>query len=257
MLLAIDAGNTNVVFSLMDGMDAVQQWRMETADVTDPVAAVAWLNDHMAGCGIDPEMISGAILSSVVPVVNSVLVDMVADMTGHRLMIVGADDLDLGIKLNVDNPAEVGADRIVNALAAQQDHDCPLVIVDFGTATTFDVVDKSGAYVGGVIAPGIRLSLKALHDAAAKLPLIEPAEPTGGVIGKNTVDAMRSGLFWGYVGMIEGVVDRLQSELGHDVKVIATGGLAPTFEGKTRVIDTVDQNLTLKGLALIYERNYN
>ncbi len=255
MLLAIDAGNTNIVFALMEGEEVVHQWRMETSIVSKSDDVIIWLNDHMAACGVDVEMISGAILSSVVPNANSVLTAMVADMTGHTLMIVGDEGVDLGIEVDVDNPAEVGADRILNALAAQQVYKCPLVVVDFGTATTFDVVDKSGAYVGGVIAPGIRLSLKALHDAAAKLPLIEPAEPTGGVIGKNTVDAMRSGLFWGYVGMIEGVVERLQTELGQDVKVIATGGLAPTFEGKTRVIDSVDQNLTLKGLALIYERN--
>jgi type III pantothenate kinase len=163
-------------------------------------------------------------------------------------------DLDTGIQIDLPKPQEVGADRIVNAVAAKAVYQLPCVIIDFGTATTFDVITKNGAYVGGIIAPGINLSLDALHRAAAQLPKVDIAKPTR-VIGNDTVSAMKSGIFWGYVAMMEGLLERIAGELGERPFVIATGGLAPIFAGSMKGLDKVDEELTLRGLELIYERN--
>jgi type III pantothenate kinase len=162
--------------------------------------------------------------------------------------------LDWGFEIRVDQPDEVGADRLLNALAAHRTYGGPLIVVDFGTATTFDVVGPDGAYVGGVIAPGINLSIEALHHAAARLPRIGIGRPQA-VIGRSTVPAMQSGIYWGYVGMIEGLVARIQAEMGGNLKVIATGGLAPLLAEGTTVIERIDPDLTLEGLRLLAERN--
>ena len=169
-------------------------------------------------------------------------------------LVIGDDGVDLGIKILVDRPDDVGADRLVNTVAAYASYGGPLVVVDFGTATTFDVIDDDGNYSGGIIAPGINLSLEALHRAAAKLPRVAIGRPAR-VIGKDTVSAMQSGIFWGYVSMIEGLVERIAGEFGAKLTVVATGGLAPLFAEATECIDHLDTDLTLRGLAMVYRRN--
>lgn len=172
----------------------------------------------------------------------------------RRAALVGSDSLTLGLDIKTDKPEEVGADRLVNAVAVAACYQTPAIVVDFGTATTFDVIDGSGAYLGGAIAPGVNLSLEALHGAAAKLPKISIEKPDA-AIGKETVSAMRSGIYWGYIGLVEGMIKRLSGEVGQDVFVIATGGLAALFAKGTKAIHATDENLTLKGLVHIYNRN--
>jgi type III pantothenate kinase len=169
-------------------------------------------------------------------------------------LVVGDPGVELGMKALIDRPEEVGADRLVDAVAAHERYGGPLIVVDFGTATTFNLVDRDGNYAGGVIAPGINLSLKALYMAAAKLPRVDIRRPQR-VIATNTIQAMQSGIFWGYVGLIEGIVARMRAEADEELRVIATGGLAPMFAGATTAITTVDSDITLRGLLLIYERN--
>jgi type III pantothenate kinase len=190
----------------------------------------------------------------VVPETTFNLVTLCRRYFNAQPLVVGDPAVKLGIKAVIDRPEEVGADRLVDAVAAQERYGGPLIVVDFGTATTFNLVDRDGNYAGGVIAPGINLSLKALYMAAAKLPRVEVRRPQR-VIATNTVQAMQSGIFWGYVGMIEGIVARMRAEAEAELPVIATGGLAPMFAGATTAITTVDPDITLRGLLLIYERN--
>lgn len=256
MLLAIDAGNTNTVFALIDGDKIAHQWRLSTDDLRTVEEYMVWISQLMMLHGLKPEDVDGAIIASVVPQVVWPISKLCATFFKCPPMIVGAPDVKLGVDVEVTNPQEVGADRLVNAVAADHLYGGPLVVVDFGTATTFDVVGKSGAYMGGLICPGINLSLSALHQAAAKLPHIAVAAPTAKYItGKTTQEAMQFGIFWGYVGMIEGLVTRLKAEHSPDMKVLATGGLAAIFANRTDAIDEVTGELTLQGLRLIYERN--
>jgi type III pantothenate kinase len=173
---------------------------------------------------------------------------------GFQALVIGAPEVDIGIKVLVDRPEEVGADRLVNAVGAFRDYGGPKIIVDFGTATTFDVIDAEGSYLGGVIAPGVNLSIEALHQASAQLPRVAIGRPDR-VIGKNTLQAMRSGIFWGYLGMVEGTIRRIWQELGNEVDVISTGGLAPLFTECTSLLSRSDPDLTLKGLRYVYLRN--
>ncbi|WP_020398884.1 type III pantothenate kinase [Kordiimonas gwangyangensis] len=256
MLLTIDAGNTNTVFALIEDKAIVEQWRISTFDQRTVDEYMVWISHLMALHGRDPKAVKGAIIASVVPQVVWPLTQLCKKYFGCEPLIVGTPGVELGVDVRVTNPAEVGADRLVNAVAGHALYGGPLVVVDFGTATTFDVVGRDGAYLGGIICPGINLSLHALHQAAAKLPRIAVSAPTSDrVTGKSTLEAMQSGIFWGYVSMIEGLVSRLKREHGEDIKVLATGGLAPVFANHTDAIGDVVGDLTLQGLRLIFERN--
>jgi type III pantothenate kinase len=257
MLLAIDSGNTNVVCAVYAGDDLRGCWRAATNPNRTADEYAVWLIQLMALAGLAPSDIDATIIGSVVPEATFNLVRLCQLYFGSEPLMVGRPDCFLGIGVDVDMPREeVGADRVANAIAAQERYNPPLIVVDFGTATTFDVVDRLGNYSGGIIAPGINLSLRALDMAAAQLPRIGIRRPPT-VVGRSTVPAMQSGVFWGYVGLIEGIVQRIRAERGEAMEVIATGGLAPVLAEATDIIDHVDPDLTLWGLRLIYRRNSN
>ncbi len=255
MLLAIDSGNTNTVFSVFDEEGKVRgEWRSSTdANRTADEFAV-WLSQLMSFEGLKPAQINNAIIATVVPAMLFNLKTLCRKYFKVEPLVVGDLDVNLGIKIFLDRPEEVGADRLVNAIAAHEIYEGAKIVIDFGTATTFDVVDGEGNYCGGAIAPGINLSLEALHMAAAKLPRVAIGKPEK-AIGKGTTTAMQSGIFWGYIGMIEGLTQRMKEEFGEDMTVIATGGLAPLFAESTDVIQYCDSDLTLRGLRAIYNRN--
>ena len=253
MLLAIDAGNTNVVFAVYDGETQRGHWRVATdRDRTADDYAV-WLLSLMKLGGLSAAGIDDAIIGSVVPQALFDLRLLCRTYFECEPMVVG-QGLDLGIKIDIEEPATAGADRLCNAVAVHKYYGGPAIVIDFGTGTTFDIVDGKGNYRGGVIAPGINLSLEALHSVSAQLPRIAVVRPAR-VIGGGTVSAMQSGIYWGYVSLIEGLVRRIGEEFGADMKVIATGGLAALFADATEVIQSVDSELTLKGLQEIYQRN--
>ncbi|MBN8532369.1 MAG: type III pantothenate kinase [Alphaproteobacteria bacterium] len=254
MLLAIDAGNTNTVFAVYAGAQLRGKWRMATDERRTEDEYAVWLIELMRQQNLDFKAIKGVILSSVVP--NTIFPLRLLGRRYFNLetLVIGDPAVKLGIEAKIDRPSEVGADRLVNAVGAYDLHGGPLIIVDFGTATTFDVVDDKGDYQGGVIAPGINLSMEALHRAAAKLPKVSIENP-GKVLGKSTVSAMKSGIFFGYMGLIEGIVSRLKAEYGKPMKTIATGGLAALYSKHSSAIDHRDDNITMHGLRLIYERN--
>lgn len=254
MLLAIDAGNTNTLFAIFDGAEVRAQWRAETSASRTADEYLVWLTQLMALQGLKPSDIEGAIIATVVPQALFPLRQLCEKYFCSHPMVVGDSAVDLGITLNVDRPSAVGADRVVNAIAAHESYPGALIVVDFGTATTFDVVAESGDYDGGIIAPGVNLSLEALNLAAAKLPRIAVERPQA-VIGKDTVPAMQSGVYWGYVGLIEGLVKRIKNEYEKPMTVVATGGLASLFRHSALCIDHVDHDLTIQGLRLLYDRN--
>lgn len=249
MLLAIDIGNTNIVFALT----GKAQWRIRTEVHRTADEYAVWLFALMREKGIDPKDINAAIVSSVVPDVNFAIKSFVRDYLKQEPMMITGGEIDLGMPVKLDNPRELGADRLINAYAAWDAHKQALIVIDFGTATTFDVVSGKGEYLGGVIAPGINLSLEALRAAAAKLHGVAIAHPSK-VIGTSTTGAMQSGIYFGYAGLIEGIVTRIKQERGESMKVIATGGLAPLYAEATKVIDLVDPDLTIRGLELIHAR---
>ena len=249
MLLTIDAGNTNVVFAVYDGEAQNHVWRCKTDSGRTSDEYAAWLFQLFTREGLAFESINHAVICSVVPQANRQLLQLCFDSFGCEALMVSHETVALDIKL--DRPAEIGADRLVNAIAVLQDYSVPAIVIDFGTATTFDVIDANGAYIGGVIAPGVNLSMEALHMAAAKLPKVDIVK-TQSVIGSDTVSAMQSGTYWGYVGMIEGTINRITEELGEKPVVIATGGLAGLFADTIPQIEKVDKDLTLRGLLHIY-----
>jgi type III pantothenate kinase len=257
MLLAIDSGNTNVVFAVY-AEDALRaSWRVSTNPKRTADEYAVWLTQLMALDGLAPGDIDATIIANVVPEASFNLIGLCRRYFSSEPLIVGRPNCDLGIGVDVDMPAEhVGADRVANAVAARDRYQPPLMVIDFGTATNFDIVDRTGNYCGGVIAPGPNLSLLALEMAAAQLPHVSIERPPK-VVGRSTVPAMQSGVFWGYVGLIEGLVRRIRDERGETMGVFATGGLAPLFAKATDVIDRVDPDLTLWGLRLIYRRNRN
>ena len=253
MLLVVDAGNTNVVVAVHDGARWRGSWRIATEPQRTSDEYAVWLLTLLRHTGLDPAEIDRAVIGTVVPAALYHLRRLCRDYFDTE-PLVARSDLDWGFDIRLDNPSEVGADRLLNALAAHRAYSGPLIVVDFGTATTFDVVEADGAYLGGVIAPGINLSLEALHKAAARLPRIGIGRPQA-VIGRSTVPAMQSGIYWGYVGMIEGLVARIRAEYDRSLKVIATGGLAPLLAEGTTVIEVIAPQLTLDGLRLLAERN--
>jgi type III pantothenate kinase len=254
MLLAISANNTNTVFAVWDGAALRGSWRAATDARRTADEYVVWLDHLLALEKIARADIDGAIISSVVPDANFNLRRLCRVYCHSDPLIVGEPGVATGTEAHVDRPEEVGADRLVNTVAAHDRYKGPLIVVDFGTATTFDVVDRDGNYCGGAIAPGINLSLQALAMAAAKLPSV-PVARTEKVIGTSTVACMQSGIFWGYVGLVEGIIARIKREFGAAMRTISTGGLAPLFEGSIASVEHTDPELTLRGLKLIYDRN--
>ena len=255
MLLAIDSGNTNIVFAIFDGDGQKRgEWRASTNANRTADEYSVWLSQLMKENGLSRKDIKSAIVATVVPTTLFALKSLCQKYFGCKPLIIGDADVELGIDVLLDNPKEVGSDRLVNAVAAYDAHGGPLIILDFGTATTFDVIDDKGNYFGGVIAPGINLSLEALHQAAAQLPRVAVSKPET-VIGKSTVPAMKSGIYWGYVSMIEGMVARIEAEFGAKMNVVATGGLAPLFLNESERITQADPDLTIRGLYLIHQRN--
>lgn len=254
MLLAIDIGNTNVVFALCDGNNTTAQWRIRTDPHRTADEYAVWLFTLMQEENIDRAKVNGVILSSVVPDAIFELKTFARKyLKQEPLVLANGEQVDCGMPIKLDNPKELGADRLINAYAAWAQHNQALIVVDFGTATTFDVVSGKGEYLGGVIAPGINLSLEALQHAAARLTGIAITHPQK-VVGSSTTAAMQSGIYYGYAGLIEGIVSRIKDERKEDMKVIATGGLAPLYADATKAIDVVDQDLTIRGLRLIYQR---
>lgn len=258
MLLAIDVGNTNTKFALYDGAAWRGQWRASTNTGRTADEYAPWLSSLLAMHGLGFTDIQAAIISTVVPQALFNLRNLVRRYVNTEPMVVGEDGVSLGIALRIDNPREAGADRLVNAVGAFVEHGGPAIVIDSGTATTFDVVAADGGLEGVIIAPGINLSLQALHTAAARLPRVEIREPPNGALGKNTVHAMQAGIFYGYIELIDGLVARLKREqeprLGK-MKVVATGGVASLFEGASTSIDIYDDELTSRGLLEIFKRN--
>ena len=249
MILVIDVGNSNIVFALMKGEKVVHSWRHEThAPLSEDT-----FSQGFDAASVAPADIKGGILGCVVPKVTPDLERIFKDYTGKELRVVTGIGADAGITFKIDVPGGIGADRILNIVAGLHYYSAPLIIMDFGTATTYDVVDQDGAFIGGAIGAGIGISLKALHTETALLPLIEFGEPPN-VIGTNAVDAMQSASYFGALGTIEEMVKRIKAEVGSDVKTIVTGGFSSHFKGKTSAIDDIRPDLTLQGLRILFER---
>lgn len=253
MLLAIEQGNTNTLFAVHDGDDWIAQWRTATASTRTADEYAVWLSQLLEMNGLQFGALSECIISSVVPQSIFNLRNLARRYLNVEPLVVGENAVP-GPTPRIDKPSEAGADRLVNALGAHLAYPGDLIVIDSGTATTFDVVAADGAFEGGVIAPGINLSLQALHEAASMLPRIAIQKPRN-VIGKDTVSNMQSGVFWGYVSLIEGMVARMKAEWNRPMTVIGTGGVASLFEGATDSIDHFDADLTIRGLLEIWRRN--
>jgi len=253
MLLAIDAGNTNLVFALVDGGEIKARWRIATDPRRTADQYAVWLHQLLELEGYSKTDVDAAIIGTVVPRALHNLEVLARKYFHVEPLVAGQGKAAWPMSLDVDEPQNVGADRALNVIAAHAKHPGDLVIIDFGTATTFDVVDGSGAYKGGIIAPGINLSIDALVSAAAMLPriAIEAPEDTS-VIGRTTESQMIIGIYWGYVAMIEGLTERLKSEIGREVTVVATGGLASLFDKHTQAFDAIEPDLTIQGLSLLH-----
>jgi type III pantothenate kinase len=263
MLLAVDVGNTNTKFAVFDGVAWRGQWRASTEAARTADEYAAWLATVMKFQGLEFSQCTACIISTVVPQALFNLRNLVRRYVNVEPIVVGEPGISLGIALRIDNPREAGADRLVNAIGAYLAHGGAAIVIDSGTATTFDVIAADGGLEGVIIAPGINLSLQALHSAAARLPRVEIRRPIGRdgratALGRNTIHAMQSGVFWGYVELIDGLVKRLKAELEPELgpmKVIATGGVASLFEGACSTIDLYDEELTQRGLLEIFRRN--
>jgi type III pantothenate kinase len=255
MLLAVDCGNTNVVFALFGGREIRARWRIATDPRRTGDEYAVWLSQLLAIEGLERSAVTAMIVSTVVPRARHNL-EVLAEKYFHVTPLFAGEGAAVwGFEIDVEEPSSLGADRAVNAITAHAKHGGDLIVVDFGTATTFDVVDFQGAYKGGIIAPGINLSLDALVSNTAKLPRIAIESPrSDSVIGRNTEDQMLIGVFWGYVAMIEGLVARMRAEIGRPAKIVATGGLSLLFEEHTNLFDHVDPDLTLEGLAILADR---
>ena len=255
MLLAADVGNTNVVFALIEGRDIKARWRIATDPRRTGDEYAVWLLQLAEFQGFRKDDIDQVIIGSVVPRAIHNLTVLSEKYLGVTPLVAGQGGVEWGFELDIEQPSSLGADRALNTLAAHAKYEGDLIIVDFGTATTFDAVDFNGAYKGGIIAPGINLSLDALVGNTAKLPRIAIEKPLNeSVIGRNTEDQMQIGVFWGYVSLMEGLIERMKREIGRPAKVVATGGLALLFDEHTELFDAVDSDLTLEGLAILAER---
>lgn len=252
MLLAVDIGNSNIVWGLFEGQSLKGHWRLATDASRTADEYGLLFRGLLEAQGLRAAQITGAILSSVVPSLTNTFIEMTESYFHHLPLVVSAD-LDLGITIAYPNPQEIGSDRLVNAAAAYARYQSSLIIVDFGTATTFCAVTQAGEYVGGAIAPGLGIAADALYSRTAKLPKIDLSRPKA-VIGTDTVSSMQSGLIFGYAGLVDELVSRMQRELGRQAKVIATGGLAALIAPESRMIQELLPDLTLEGLALIYRR---
>lgn len=249
----MDVGNTNVVIGIYKEKNLLHQWRLSTSRNKTEDEYGTLLKMFLRDENINVQDIDDVIISSVVPPIMYSLERMVLKYFKRKPLIVGPG-IKTGLQIKVDNPKEVGADRIVNAVGAISEYGAPLIIVDLGTATTFCVINEDGVYLSGAISPGINISMEALYQNAAKLPKVEFSKPES-IIGRNTVMAMQSGLYYGYIGLIDGLVTRMKRQLRKEPKVIATGGLADYISQDSSTIEIVDADLTLKGLRIIYERN--
>jgi type III pantothenate kinase len=256
MLLAVDAGNTNLVFALVDEGVIRARWRIATDARRTADEYAVWLHQLLELEGYTRANVDAVIIGTVVPRALHNLQVLATKYFGVEPLVAGQGAAEWGVELDVVEPRSVGADRVLNAIAAHSIYRCDLIVVDFGTASTFDVVDYRGAYKGGIIAPGINLSLDALVNAAAKLPRIAIEAPaTPSVIGRTTEEQMQIGVFWGYVAMMEGLTARMKAEIGRPAKVVATGGLAILFNDHTDMFDAIEPDLTIQGLAMLYARS--
>ncbi len=254
MLLVIDIGNTNTVFALHDGADWLSQWRSSTDPTRTADDYAAWLRTLMAMDGREISEIDACIVSSVVPQAKFNFRNLSRRYFKTEAIFVGDPDVKIGVPIRIRRPEQVGADRLVAAIGAHKMYPGALLVIDSGTATTFDIIGPDGGFEGGIISPGINLSVRALHDAAAQLPRIAIQRPEK-VIGQDTVSAMQSGVFWGYTELIDGLVRRVKTEYGAPISVIATGGVASLFEGASETIDHFEHNLMEVGLLEVYRRN--
>ncbi len=252
MLLVIDVGNTNTSLGVYNGEQLVAHWRLTTARARTVDEYGVYSRNVLALAGIDSKVITAVAIASVVPPLNPVLKRM-AEVYFHQTPLFIDHQTDTGMPILYDPPSDVGADRIVDSVAAINKYGTPIIVVDFGTATTFDAVNKEGQYLGGVITPGIMISSEALFARAARLPRVEIRQPSQ-VIGRSTVGSMQSGLYYGYVGLVDGIIKRMLEELDGATRIVATGGLAPLIATGSKLIETVDDTLTLEGMRLIYER---
>lgn len=253
MLLAIDIGNTNITFGLYEGETLGPRWRIRTIHEKMPDEYGILMDQLFRHRGYEPGQVTGAVVASVVPPLTPAFEQVCRDYVGQAPLVVDAG-VRTGVRIRYDNPRDVGADRVVDAAAVRALYGVPACVVDFGTATTFDAVTAEGDYLGGAIAPGIGIAAQALFQRTAKLPRVELSRPPS-AIGRNTPHAIQSGMLFGYVGLVEGMVARFKAELGPETRVVATGGLAEVVARETQVIDVVDPWLTLHGLRIVYELN--
>ena len=253
MLLVIDVGNSNIVLGIYDGDLLVKDWRISTdkSKTTDEYGILIFELFRLSAIGFD--QVEGIMISSVVPTLTGVLEQLSMQYFNYKPYVVGPG-IKTGMPIHYDNPKEVGADRIVNSVAGYEKYKSSLIIVDFGTATTFDYVNKKGDYCGGAIAPGLMISMEALFQQASKLPRVEILKPPS-IIAKNTVNSMQAGIYYGYIGLVDEIVTRIKTESRDNPKVIATGGLSSLIAPESKTIDMVEEYLTLEGLRILYQRN--